>query len=155
MAVKKASFIYSSGSIEALENLVEELSEVFGLNISADDIFYYGVFCEAKVYACYENWENAPYDLDVPLKMSDSTQPYDERIDYVKGIINSVLKGEIEKPEWMEYVEEEEEADEYGSAPSTYLHIIAKNTKYNAFANALINFLYSPNMISAYINYLT
>lgn len=149
--IKEYTFIYSSGSIDALENLIIEMSKVFNLDISIDDLFYYGVFCKESVYACFSDWVSAPDFLDVPLKLSDNAQPLDEKIDYVQKVINSILVGDIEKPDWMTYVEEEETLDYYEHAPSTYLYLVAKDIEYEDFAEALVNFLYSTNMVSIYL----
>ena len=145
------SFIYSSASMEALENLIEELSIVFNLHITADDMFYYNIFCKPEIYANFSGWEKAPDDLDVPVKLKETTRSSSEKTDYVKIIIEQVLTKEIDKPEWMTYVEEEESSDYYEHAPSTYLCLKAKSDTYNDLADKLLDFLYSPNLISEII----
>ena len=62
------------------------------------------------------------------------------------------MHNEIEKPSWMIYVEMEEVCNEYEQAPSTFLYIEVKDSKYQILADKLINFLYSPNLITTLVN---
>ncbi len=70
----------------------------------------------------------------------------EEKIDYVKKLINQIMKKEITKPEWMKYIEMNASCNEYDQAPSTFLQIIPKENQYEALAQRLIEFLYSPNL---------
>ena len=57
------------------------------------------------------------------------------------------MRGEIKKPEWMKYVEEEEICNQFEAAPSTFLNLLPKEEKYQGLANTFLYFLYSPNMM--------
>ena len=71
-----------------------------------------------------------------------------EKEDFVKRIIIEIIRGEIEKPEWMKYVEEEMSCNCCNAAPSTFLFLIPKDEKYRTLAARLLDFLYSPNMMT-------
>ena len=146
------TFVYSSGSVESLENLISTMSVAFNLHVTIDDLFYYGVFCQPEIYAYYKHWDEAPDDLEIPSVLTNSIQRSNSKLDYVKGIINNILTGEIEKPEWMVYVEMEETGDYYDHAPSTYLYLSEKNETYKDLADALFDFLYSANTCTITIN---
>ena len=139
------TYVYSSHCVEYLENLIESLQSTFSIKVSLDDMFYYGVFCNAETYSNFDNYDG--FDGEVPDILTNVCQSADSKLDYVKGIINSIIKGEIDKPEWMVYVEETESFNSFEDAPSTFLYLIAKDEKYEEFGEALTNFLYSPNLM--------
>lgn len=150
--IRDYTYIYSSGSIDALEELVNEIFLLLNSPLRIKDVFYYGVFCKEDTYANFSHWDEAPESLEVPgILTNRCSTPY-ERYDYVKSIMLQVLRGEIEKPSWMTYVEMEEVCGEYEMAPSTFLYIEVKDKKYQILADKLINFLYSPNMMMTFVN---
>jgi len=142
--VRDYTVINSQPSIEALEKLVTEIFWAYGLCKSADDIFYYGVFCKPQNYVNFEFDEE--YDFDVPEILVSPCNSYNDRMDFVKGTISQIMHKEIAKPEWMKYIEMNMECNEYGMPPSTFLYLEAKDPKYKYIAERLIEFLYSPNM---------
>ena len=75
------------------------------------------------------------------------------REDFVKRIIIEIIRGEIEKPEWLRYVEEEMSCSCCNAAPSTFLFLIPKDEKYRTLAARLLDFLYSPNMMTTELKY--
>lgn len=133
--------------MEALEDMIEEFSNVFNLRITADDIFYYGVFCKPVTYANYSHWDEAPEDVEVPEILTSDIPKASEKVNYVKLIMDEVMKGENEKPDWMIHVEMEEICNNYEQAPSTFLYITPKEDKYDILSQAIVNFLYSPNLL--------
>lgn len=147
--MKDYTVIYSEQSIEACKKLLNEFFVTFNVvGFTADDLFYYGVFCKDITYANFTNWSEAAADnVDVPNVLIDACSGLQTRLDYVNAIINKVLTGEMAKPSWMVYIEMNTSADEYDQAPSTFLHLLPKDPKYVNLANRLIEFLYSPNMI--------
>lgn len=136
--------VYSSPSLEALENLVSCMLHLFSNGGSASDLFYYGVFCHTETYANFTDWPVDP-DFFIPDDLVAVCSTEQSRWDYVEAIIEKILKGEIEKPEWMEYVEMNAMCG--GQAPSTFLRIIVKNPQHECLAKTLIEFLYSPSKI--------
>lgn len=138
--------INSQPSIEALENLMTEFFDTFGLTDKIEDIFYYGVFLKPQNYANFEFEDCDLCDFEVPYTLTAECTKYDEKLDYVNGIINKILKKEIKKPEWMKYIEMNMTCNAYGQAPSSFLNIIPKEEKYQKLAERLLEFLYSPNL---------
>ena len=149
--MKTITFIYSSESVEAIKRLFTELRGVFGYTLipEFDDMFYYGVFCKQNTYANFNGWEKAQGEgIEVPEMLTSVCPTPSEREDFVERIIIEIIKGEIEKPEWMRYVEEETVCNCCDAAPSTFLILIPKDEKYRILAARLLDFLYSPNMMT-------
>ena len=149
--MKTITFVYSSESVEALKKLFTELRWVFGYTLipEFDDMFYYGVFCKSVTYANFNGWEKAQREgIEVPEILTAMCPTPSEREDFVKRIIIEIIRGEIEKPEWMKYVEEEMSCSCCNAAPSTFLILIPKDEKYRILAARLLDFLYSPNMMT-------
>ena len=117
----------------------------FGMVETIDDLFYYGVFCKPQNYANFEFDIKENYGFDIPYNIMNC-QATEEKIDYVKKLMNQIMRKEITKPEWMKYVEMNASCNEYDQAPSTFLQIIPKENQYEALAQRLIEFLYSPNL---------
>lgn len=149
--MKTITFIYSSESVKAIKRLFTELRWVFGYTLipEFDDMFYYGVFCKSVTYANFNGWEKAQREgVEVPEILTAMCPTPSEREDFVKRIIIEIIRGEIEKPEWMKYVEEETVCSCCNAAPSTFLILIPKDEKYRILAARLLDFLYSPNMMT-------
>ena len=144
--VRDYTVINSQPSIEALEKLISEFFDTFGMVETIDDLFYYGVFCKPQNYANFEFDITENYDFDIPYNIMNYQANEEEKIDYVKKLINQIMKKEITKPEWMKYVEMNASCNEYNQAPSTFLQIIPKEKQYEVLAQRLIEFLYSPNL---------
>lgn len=146
------TFIYSSNSVEALKELLNEFFLTFNIPLlTPNDLFYYGVFCKDVTYANYKYWDEAPVTLEVPEILTSICQTESDRLEYVHDIIGKIMKGEIRKPEWMLYIEMEENCNNYEAAPSNFLYLIPKEEKYQKLATKILDFLYSPNMMD-YIN---
>ena len=149
--MKTITFIYSSESVEAIKRLFTELRGVFGYTLipEFDDMFYYGVFCKSVTYANFNGWEKAQREgVEVPEILTAMCPTPSEKEDFVKRIIIEVIRGEIERPEWLRYVEEETVCSCCDAAPSTFLILIPKDEKYRILAARLLDFLYSPNMMT-------
>lgn len=144
--VRDYTVINSQPSIEALEKLISEFFDTFGMVETIDDLFYYGVFCKPQNYANFEFDITEVYDFDIPYNITNCQAKEEEKIDYVKKLINQIMRKEITKPEWMKYVEMNASCNEYNQAPSTFLQIIPKENQYETLAQRLIEFLYSPNL---------
>ena len=138
--------INSQPSIEALENLMTEFFDTFGLTDKIEDMFYYGVFLKPQNYANFEFEDCDLCDFEVPYTLTAECAKYDEKLDYVNGIIDKILKKEIKKPEWMKHVEMNASCNEFDQPPSSFLTILAKEPQYEKLAKRLVEFLYSPNV---------
>lgn len=138
--------INSQPSEDRLTELLDALVSTFGLEESAEDLFWHGVFFKPQNYVNYE-FDYDGIDFEVPSALCSECGDYDGKVDYVKGIMGKVMRGEIRKPEWMRHVELEMTCNEFGQAPSSFLFIEAKDDRYRRLADALLSFLYSPNMV--------
>lgn len=142
--------IYSEPSIEKVKRMVDIFLtsfEIYGTDF--DQMFYCGVFCATNNYALFD-WHRVlrekNIDCEVPEIFLNTCATETEKIDYVKKVIEQIMKGEIEKPCWMKYIEMEADADdECKSQPSTFLRLLAKKNKYEYLGKMIIDFLYSPN----------
>lgn len=150
--IRDYTVINSQPSIEALENLISDFLGTFGIAETIDNMFNYGVFCKPENYANFDYDTTFSNKLNVPLILSSYQSKEDEKIDYVKKIISQVIRKEIDKPEWMKYVEMNSICNEYGQPPSTFLYIEAKEEQYSALAQRLIEYLYSPNLNITMVN---
>ena len=144
--VRDYTVVNSQPSIEALEKLISDFCSTFGIVETIDDLFYYGVFCKPQNYANFKFDITENYGFDIPSNITNSQAKEEEKIDYVKKLINQIMRKEITKPEWMKYVEMNASCNEYNQAPSTFLQIIPKENQYETLAQRLIEFLYSPNL---------
>lgn len=139
-------FTYSEGSLPALKELVNEMLKTFGRSESFDDIFYAGIFLDDySVY--FEADSNLTADSEDYLSTFGELG-WDERSNLFDIIKLQVLKGEIERPEWMETAEGYNRWDDY--APETTLEIMPKSDEYQELANLLIRFLYSTDHEATY-----
>lgn len=144
--IRDYTVVNSQPSIEALEKLISDFCSTFGIVETIDDLFYYGVFCKPQNYANFKFDITEVYDFDIPYNITNCQAKEEEKIDYVKKLINQIMRKEITKPEWMKYVEMNASCNEYNQAPSTFLQIIPKENQYETLAQRLIEFLYSPNL---------
>lgn len=148
--MREFTVIYSSASIETAKDLINEFINVFEVrNLTADDMFYFGVFCDSTVYANFREWDSAPRTLVIPPILENICSTERERIEFVEDIIDKIMRGEMERPEWMMYVEENAVCDDYEQMPSTFLRLIAKHEDYEKLGEKLLAFLYSPNMFTS------
>lgn len=152
--MKIGTYIYSNHSVKALKDMLSEFFDTFNIpSLTPDDLFYYGVFCENITYANFKHWDEAPSRLNIPEQLTAPCQTEEARLDYVARIKEQVMTGEIEKPEWMMYVEAEESCNEYDASPSTFLNLVIKEGKYSGLAASILDFLYSPNLVNYSYNY--
>ena len=145
--MKELSLIYSQPSIVSLKEMVNEFIETLSnTNLKIDDMFYYSVFCATITYANYD-WEKLVgcSQFEIPEILYAPCVTSEDREDFVDRIINEVMKGEIEKPEWMTFIEMESDCDACGHQPSNFLRLIPKEEKYKKLGEKIIKFLYSPN----------
>ena len=154
--MKTITFVYSSESVEALKKLFTELRWVFGYTTvpELNDMFYYGVFCMPNTYSNFNGWEKAQREgIEVPEILTAMCPTPSEKEDFVKRIIIEIIRGEIEKPEWMKYVEEEMSCSCCVEVSATVVLLIPKDEKYRILAARLLDFLYSPNMMTTELKY--
>lgn len=137
--------IYSSHSLPKAKELVNHfLSKFTESGLTFDDLFYAGVFCTASTYVNYEYWDNLPFGLERPEALTSVCSTEQDRFNYVDEVIKAIIKGEIEKPEWMIEIEGTAVcAEESSMSPSTYLYLVPKQPEYEELGKLLTEFLYS------------
>lgn len=142
------TFIYSSHSVDALKEMLNEFFLLFNIPcITPDDLFYYGVLCKDITYANYKYWDEAPITLEIPEILISVCSSEEDRLEYVHTIMTRVLTNEIEKPSWMLYIEMEANCNNYETPPSNFLYLKPKDGIYEKLATKILDFLYSPNLI--------
>jgi len=119
-------FTYSGSSIGAFKELITEMFKIHGVDKSFDDVFIATISCDDYVYS------------------ESDLCPEDVSHEDVKQLLEDIKSGKIEKPKWMDDVEEEEDSWSY-YMPSTYLVINTKDDKYEQFAKLAKSFLYSTD----------
>jgi len=124
-------FTYSEGSLGSVKELVNEMLKVFGYEGKTfDDFFYAETFIEDDY-----NYSKERCGFGFPKGIKDEKT-------FIKEIKLKVLKGEIEKPEWMINAEEYDGYYDGFNFP-TVLEILPKSEEYAELANKLLNYLYS------------
>lgn len=123
-------YTYSEGTIEPLKKLIDEMFKMHGIDKKFDDVFIATV--NSDIYD-YSESENKPEELSG---------------DDVNALLDDIKNGKIEKPDWMNEVESNENWNDY--TPQTYLSIVTKDEKYNEFAALVKSFLYSTNQEACY-----
>jgi predicted HTH transcriptional regulator len=136
-------------SISQVKELVDEIIKISGKkDISADDVFHYGVFCETYKYKDYIEDNDHSIEGYPKITIEWSTETKDEyykqrevQDKWIEDLKLSIMKSEIEKPDWMTNAEE----GDWSYDPDRYLNIIPKNEEYKDLADKLIKFLNSPD----------
>jgi hypothetical protein len=121
-------YTYQSGCVSPAKDLINEVLKLSGVDKKADDVFCFAVFCDNERYS--EEYGDMPEDYPKAEGKWDSDE-YKEGIkkqeEWLENLKTSIIKGEIEKPEWME---EHEKSDYDSWNPDSYLHILPKDDKY-------------------------
>jgi hypothetical protein len=143
-------YTYEDGCEAPAKELIDEMLKLSGeSDKKSDDIFYIGTFCDDDQYLDHinesdedEDEENDELPNVVKVTGEWGTPEYNESVDAQKVWLNklqlSIIKGEIEKPKWMETAEE---GHDYGWRPSTYLTLIPKDEKYAEFGRKISSLL--------------
>ena len=133
-------YTYQNSTNEAKE-LLQEILNIYEPDKKVDDLFYFGTFCDNDIYA--DRFE----ELDEDDKSKGFPEDWQGQKEYVQGIKTKIIKGEIEKPEWMKDIEEE---SEYSFPPDLYLNILSKDEKYNSIVEKMLAFLNSVDADGGY-----
>src|SRR5208283_2577873 len=129
-------FTYSEGALQSVKNLLNEMIKTFNIKdsneklLTADELFYFGVFLsdDRDDYINYwrENVAGINEDEDDPKDMPN-----------IEQLIDDILTGKIEKPDWMINAEEAKTHCDYFRG-DTYLFIKEKDEKYTELGNSLL-----------------
>ena len=126
--------------MDEVKELVQELLNLTGeTDKKPDDIFYYGVFAEDDYYMeQLGDGDDIDDDIDDEEGAPEVTAEYDtpehekqtkKREEWLLNFKISIIKGEKEKPEWMERAETNYDDFEV----DTELNLIVKDEKYAKF----------------------
>jgi len=140
-------FSYFNGSVKPAKELINEIIKTFGgpelEGLTADDMFYFGTFCD--VYRYVESVDDMYFEEDEHPYLG---VPDDKWYEYTDSLIERITKGEIEKPLWMNRVEEHENYNGYH--PENELYIVPKDEKFKPFADKMMKFVMSADHEAAY-----
>ena len=139
-------FTYSGGCDEKAKELVDEFLKVLGSDKKSEDIFWMGVFLD-NFDLFFDDLEEDE-DIDNPEFKKVFEMGYSEQREWAEEQVQKILKGEIERPEWMKEAEDHENYD--GFTPQTTFYILAKEEKYNDLAKSISEFLYSTGHEAIY-----
>lgn len=140
-----STVIYTyQNSIDEAKSLVEAILNLMGeIDLKPEDVFYYETFCENYIYLermeSLDKIERAP---KIPDWGDDNYKEDEKKMNkWFISLKNSILMGEIEKPDWMYSIESED----YDCQPEIYLNLLPKKKKYEKLAEAMSTFLNSPS----------
>jgi len=125
-------------SVKEAKALVQELLNLTGeKDKSPDDVFFYGVFCDDDRYL---EGDNLPDECPTVDWSSDKRKEHQEAQNlWFENLKLSIIKGEIEKPGWMDSCE-----DGYDWDPDRYLNLIPKDERYAELGKKIESLLCSP-----------
>lgn len=125
-------YTYSDSCIGPVKELINEFLKLSESDKTADDMFYFWVFLE---------------DTDRYLGVEDDDGNfYISENGNLDELLDDILTGKIEKPDWMNEAEKSYD----GFDLDTTLYIKAKDEKYSDLAEKLIKYLYSPGHEAGY-----
>lgn len=139
-------YTYQNGCVAPAKELVNEVLKLSGItDKTADDIFYYGVFCDDEQYFNQLERKGTETPEDYPeVKGSWGTPERKEtealRQKWFDDLVLKIMKGEIKQPEWMDNAEKAQGWSDW--APDSYLVLVPKDEKYADLGNkikALLN----------------
>lgn len=119
-------------SVTETKSLVSEILKLSGdTESNPDDVFWYGVFCESyKYFERLDEIEGGP-------KRDDNPHNEKKEEEWLHDLQLSIMKGEISQPNWMTDIE-----DGYdGISLPTYLHLVAKESKYKSLSDKICELL--------------
>lgn len=133
-------YTYQNSTKEAKE-LLQEILNFVGKGETVDDVFNIGVFLEdVDQYAEYLAEHIEEEGGECP---DDFPKDWKEQGTYVKNLQDKILRGEMNKPQWMKDAEEYE--DGMGYTYPTSLHIVSKDEKYSKLIEKILAFLNSTD----------
>jgi len=124
--------------------LVTEVLKLIGItDKTADDIFFYGVFCEEDRYLESDCLPDDSPKVTGDWGSDEYKESSEKQVKWLDELQLNIMMGTMEKPQWMVDIEE---GDDYGWFPSTNLCLVTKDKKFSDLANK-ISFLL--NSVSA------
>ena len=136
-------FTYSDNSPKMLEKMIDEIFKVLGVDHKCNDIFRMTVMLED--YTCWFDCQDDEDESDVKLPPEFKGADYHTRYKLLNAVVDDICSGKIKKPAWLKKMEEEiaQKQEEYSYPPSTVMHVVAKDPKWDGLADLVVKFLYS------------
>lgn len=134
-------YTYQDGVKEA-KKLLQEILNLTNIHKDVDDLFNIRTFLsEYDYYTDYLDERVDDEELEYPEDYPKDD--WKKQGEYVNNLIENILKGEAEKPEWMNGAEEQENWSGY--TWPTSLYILPKDEKYAVLAKKMLAFLNSSD----------
>jgi hypothetical protein len=134
-------YTYQNGCVEPAKELVNEMLKLSGItDKKAEDVFYFGVFCEDGNYFDFLSNMGSKKPEDFPVVSGnygsdERTETLSIRQKWFDDLVLSIMKGDVGRPEWMEDAEEAHGWSEW--APESYLCLVPRDEKYTDFGNKI------------------
>jgi len=124
-------YTYSDSSPWACKEMIDEIFKVLGVDKKCDDVFTLTVLLDCGGgYDYYQEW------------LDRNSQKY--KTNNIEDVIEDVLHGKIEKPEWMIEAENGENNCDWGRlCADRRLHVVAKSPEFENLSKLIVKFLYS------------
>ncbi len=135
---------YQEDALPAVKNMIDEFLKTFGCKETADDMFYPAIMSSIDHYSDYlddtsEDPDEDKIDKEIPKEMSRKE---------LELLIENIITGKIEKPEWIKNADEQEDGE--GFEAERFLYLVPKEEKYKKLGEAIIKFLNSPTQEATY-----
>lgn len=128
-------YTYSYNALHNFENVMENVLKLLDSTMKVQDVVGYGLFlmpCE------YFQTDYTDFTGEVPGDLKNGT--YQDRETYVMNLITEILNNNVQKPEWMLYAEDQDDA--CGNAKPTFMITLPKIVQFQDLINSLGTFLY-------------
>ena len=139
-------YTFHDGCIGPLKELVNEMLSVLNHTEKFDDIMIAGIFLDSyryiDIFEDNDTIEGFTYEECINIPRGELSN-----YDYIKALVEDILHGRIDKPEWMTKIEEYIRDESYADSN---LYICAKDPIYQPLCNKLLNFLNSSESAEHY-----
>jgi len=138
-------YVTSESSVQPAKDLLAELLKINGSDKNVDEVFTLSVEMDNATLIDYLGDQMEEYDEELwdKLGLEDADWKTTDKI--LEKYLESIEKGEIEKPEWIDTMIEDMEV-----LIETYLIVKSNDPKYDHFLKLLKTFLYSPDYEAQY-----
>lgn len=122
--------------------MIAEFFKAFGIEKEVDEVFAFAVYYNEDFYT----EKDCDCDEDCTCGFSEiAGLGWREREPIMARIFKEIAMGEVEKPSWMLYMENNSDGEDEST-----LYIYPKDEKYNKLAEMITKFLYSTTHEASY-----
>ena len=130
-------YTWQNNSVKPCKEMLQEFLTAFEIDKTFDDLFYVNGFCDIYTYKEYLSEHEG-----------DTLDDTDLSTEEVEAIIEDVLQGKIQRPDWI--IAAEESTNWNNFPPQSYITIKAKDPKYDVLTQKIEKFLSSPENVAVY-----